>query len=108
MFSISGLVLSYLITILVIIWKKFSSKGALESSYALGKWPGLIMNCFAAAFLMIVFIFSCFPVHPAISVNQANWAFPILFGLMLVLTVCYFGGARKHYTAPIEHMKRDC
>ncbi|KAK5171856.1 uncharacterized protein LTR77_003492 [Saxophila tyrrhenica] len=77
-----ALMLSYMICISCLLWRKLTKQPLLPSKYPPGQgWFGIATNVFALCFLPIVFIFSFFPPYPepALTLPWMNFAV-VIFG----------------------------
>lgn len=104
---LSGLLLSYLIFIVVVFWRKLHAPERFrEGKFLLGRRLGLAINFIAMLFLTIAILFVYFPAetHPTTSNN--NWSILAWLCILPVLTIYYFLHGRKHYTSPVERTRK--
>lgn len=96
----TGLFLSYLIPIILIMIKKIKGEEIRYGPWALGK-VGVFVNGFSAVFLTISVFFSFFP--PAIPVTAVtmNWSIAVFGGFLILGLIWYAVIGRHHYSGPI-------
>ncbi|MCJ1389919.1 hypothetical protein MMC18_002776 [Xylographa bjoerkii] len=98
--TIAGLYGSYMIAIVLLIFKRFSGEPIRWGPWRLGR-AGLAINLFAVGFLFISIVFSFFP--PGIPVTPAtmNWSIVVFGGAVMFGLVYYAVRGRKQYHGPI-------
>ncbi|PGH20066.1 hypothetical protein AJ80_03716 [Polytolypa hystricis UAMH7299] len=116
--SIAGLYTSYLITCGFLLYRRLTgyiahpSESTSELANRVGEkvvWgpfrvPGLfgvITNSLACLYLIILLVFSFFPIEQATSAQEMNYSSPILLAALLFSLVWYFVYGRKEYSGPI-------
>jgi choline transport protein len=77
----------------------------LSSEFSLGVW-GYPINFFALALLLLLFVFSSFPVAPNPIPETMNWS-SMVFGVVVVFSGIYYVlRARHKYVGPVEYVTR--
>lgn len=91
---------SYFNAFVLLTWRKLNGTAPEPGPWTIGKTPSLIVNILALIYIVIVFIFSFFPlVVTDLSLSSFNWAVVLYFGMFIIGVVLYlFRG--KDYNEP--------
>lgn len=80
--AVGALLLSFIIPISLICWKRIS-----RQELRLGPWHvggmGLLVNLFALVWLVLIFVFSFFPLVVPVTVMTMNWGSILWIGMSL-------------------------
>lgn len=122
--SVVGLYASYLVATILLLWRRVTgsirpaSESPIESTivnapnsilawgpFKMPRVIGALVNCFAIAYMIIVFIFAFWP--PALPVGPAtmNYACLVFGGTVLLSVFWYIVHARKLYKGPIVEIE---
>ena len=108
--SNAALVFTYIASIGCIRLKRVRGEALLPRRFDLGRWGGVI-NDVSLLFLIVSFVFSFFPVAPAMgdptSTVDFNWAVVVFVGTLLLAAAYYVAGGRKKYVPPVRLVKRE-
>ncbi|GAM82818.1 hypothetical protein ANO11243_008040 [Dothideomycetidae sp. 11243] len=105
--TLGGLTCSYLIALIVVLWRKISTPDKFPvGKFIMGRKVALLINMVAVSFLIIVVIFSNFPseIHP--SAYTMNWSTVAWACCALGFVLYYRFRARHTYTSPIERTRK--
>ncbi|KAF2155681.1 amino acid transporter [Myriangium duriaei CBS 260.36] len=106
-FSLGGLFWSYLIAISVAFWRKITlSERFPVGKFIMGHKLGLVVNSIAIGFLIIVLIFSQFPLVAYADAQTMNWSCLALAIAGMGFVLYYFLYAKEHYTSPVERTRK--
>lgn len=91
---------TYFNAISLLTWRKLNGTAPEPGPWTIGKMPSLIVNILTLIYIVIVFIFSFFPlVIEDLSLSSFNWAIVLYFGMVIIGIVLYlFRG--KDYQEP--------
>ena len=116
--SINALYLPYLISSILLLWRRCTGAIALPASDAddgvslvWGPWriPGLLgilTNILGVAFQIVVLFFSFWPATTPVSPTSMNYSVVVLAIVVIGCTICYFTTAHKTYNGPlVERME---
>ncbi|RMY29702.1 hypothetical protein D0865_15449 [Hortaea werneckii] len=74
---------SYFNAIALLTWRKFNSTAPEPGPWTIGKTPSLIVNIMTLVYIVIVFIFSFFPLTVTdLTPSSFNWAVVLYFGVV--------------------------
>ncbi|PSK34494.1 GABA-specific permease [Elsinoe australis] len=104
--SLNGLILSYLVAIVVIFWRKLKPEPMPKGKFSLGRRFGLCINGIAILFLTFVFAFSFWPTIPNPTAETMNWSLLVMGCCVIGCSIYYWLSARHHYTAPVERTRK--
>lgn len=104
--SISGVMLSYIVSIGCIAWKRIKNEPLLPSKFSLGRTTGLILNIIALIFVIAFFVLAMFPVFVNPTVQEMNWCVLILFGVIGLALVHYYVQGQYIYDGPVEYVRK--
>ncbi|KAF4551665.1 Amino acid permease-like protein 10 [Elsinoe fawcettii] len=104
--SLNGLILSYLVAIVVLFWRKLKPEPLPRGKFTLGRKFGLTINFMAICFLSFVFVFSFFPTIPNPDPMTMNWSLLVMGCAVIGCSLYYWLHAREHYTAPVERTRK--
>jgi choline transport protein len=98
--TIVGLNLSYLMPIILLIYRRvFTPSLLVYGPFKLGKF-GVFVNFLSIAFLVFTSIFLLFPTVMPVTPQNMNYASTVLGGVLVLVTIDYYFRARKSYTGP--------
>ena len=91
---------TYFIAISLLTWRKLTGTAPEPGPWTIGKMPSLIVNIITLVYIVIVFIFSFFPlVITDLTAASFNWAVLLYFGMVIVGLVLYVF-RKKDYREP--------
>ncbi|KAK5119365.1 hypothetical protein LTR85_007721 [Meristemomyces frigidus] len=90
---------SYFNAIILLVWRKLSGTAPEPGPWHLGKTTRLVVNIVALVYIVIVFIFSFFPIAIPVTLTSMNWAVVLYFGVVLIGVVLYLIRG-KHFREP--------
>lgn len=90
---------SYFIPIVVMIWRRLTGQPLEFGPWNLGKF-GLPINVLAAVWLIIVWVFSFFPVAIPVMPETMNWSCLIWGVVVLGGMIWYLVYQRRHFSGP--------
>lgn len=91
---------SYFNAIVLLTWRKLTGTAPEPGPWTIGKMPSLIVNILTLVYIVIVFIFSFFPlVITDLSLSSFNWAVLLYFGVLIIGIVLYLFRS-KDYREP--------
>ena len=105
--TLGGLLVSYLIAIGVVFWRKIQLPDKFPvGKFIVGRKLGLVVNFLALAFLTLAIIFSNFPsmFHP--TAGNMNWSTVTWTCATLGMGLFYWLHGRKHYMSPVERARK--
>ncbi|KAI2462914.1 hypothetical protein F4781DRAFT_418340 [Annulohypoxylon bovei var. microspora] len=81
--AVVGLQISYVMPILLLIWRRITSPESLTwGPFRLGK-AGIFVNTIAAVYLVFTGLFSCFPPYQPVTPENMNYASVVLGAILL-------------------------
>lgn len=93
---------SYFNAILLLTWRKFCNNAPEPGPWTIGKMPSLIVNIATLVYIVVIFIFSFFPLVVPITPSTMNWAVVLYVGVVLIGAVLYiFRGKDFNEPKPI-------
>lgn len=100
--AIFGLHISYLVPLILILWRRMLTAEAL----AYGPWKlgrsGVPINIISIIYLLFTCTFMVFPPYQPVTPVNMNYA-SLIFGAMLILSAIYWAWrGRKEYCIPIN------
>ena len=111
--SINALYLPYLISSVLLLWRRCTGGIALPTSHAVdnpklvwGPWrvPGLLgvlINIIGVAFQIVILLFSFWPATTPVSPGDMNYSVVVLAVVVIGCIVYYFITAHKTYSGPL-------
>jgi len=75
---------SYFMAIMLLIVRKLSGTAPQPGPWQMGKFTGILVNITALIYIVIVFIFSFFPITVPVTLNSINWAVVLYFGAVVI------------------------
>lgn len=103
--GVAAMLTSYLISIGCVTLKRFRGEKLLPSKFDLGRY-GLAINITAVLFLLVIWVFTFFPVasHPA--VVDMNWA-SLRYAMVVIFALVYYMACARHvYRGPVENLQK--
>lgn len=80
---------SYFNAIALLTWRKLNGTAPTPGPWTIGKTPSLIVNILTLVYIVIVFIFSFFPLAIPVDLTTMNWAVVLYFGVLVIGVVLY-------------------
>jgi choline transport protein len=120
--SIAGLYPSYLISCILLLWRRLQPKGIRPYDPHVervgpghlywGPWRvpgflGILNNIFACAFLSLLWVMSLWPPVTPVSPETMNFSILTFGSVILSALIWYFVRGRKLYTGPIVEIEFD-
>jgi choline transport protein len=103
--AVVGLQISYLVPILLLIWRRFKSPELLAwGPFRLGK-AGLVINVIATMYLVFTSVFSLFPPYQPVTPQNMNYASLVLGATLIFGLVYWLLFARKTYVGALNEME---
>ena len=91
---------SYFNAIALLLWRKLSGTAPEPGPWRFGRITGIVINSAALVFIVIIFIFSFFPIIAVpITLASMNWAIVLYVGAVLIGVVLYLVRG-KHFREP--------
>ncbi|MCJ1378530.1 hypothetical protein MMC17_001629 [Xylographa soralifera] len=104
--AITALLGSYIISISVLILRRVRNLPLPARRWTLGR-AGIFVNIGAVAFLLVVWVFTLFPIAIPVTPATMNWNC-LMFGSAMIFAVAYYAvWGRKSYIAPVLLVKRN-
>ncbi|KAG7431995.1 putative amino-acid permease [Fusarium oxysporum f. sp. raphani] len=102
--AVVGLQISYLVPILLLIWRRFKTPESLAwGPFRLGK-AGLFVNIIATLYLVFTSVFSLFPPYQPVTPQNMNYASLVLGATLIFGLVYWLLFARKTYAGALNEM----
>ncbi|KAG7416249.1 Choline transport protein [Fusarium oxysporum f. sp. rapae] len=103
--AVVGLQISYLVPILLLIWRRFKTPESLAwGPFRLGK-AGLFVNVIATMYLVFTSVFSLFPPYQPVTPQNMNYASLVLGATLIFGLVYWLLFARKTYAGALNEME---
>jgi len=99
----ASLYISYVIPIVLLIWKRFRKEEIAFGPWTLGRW-GMAVNIFAVVYAFFVCIFVPFPPILPVTKDNMNYAAPVLLGLLILLSIDWMIRGRLNFTGPLKEL----
>jgi choline transport protein len=90
-----ALYFSYTMPCLFILMRRLQGGEIPHSTYALGKWPGILVNGFATIYGIFVCVWVCFPSYIPVTPDNMNWSC-LIFGAVLIIALVDWFVRGKH------------
>ena len=97
---VAGYFSSYLLPIIVMIFKRYSGEPIPFGPWTLGRW-GLLINIVAALYTAIAIIFSFFPPSVPVNAQTMNWSCVVYGGTVIFGIIFYVFRGHKIYRGPV-------
>jgi choline transport protein len=97
----SGLFISYLIPILLILIKKAKNEDIRYGPWKMPRIVGMGVNAFSAVFLVLSVFFGFFPPAIPVTAVSMNWSIACFGGFVIIGLVWYALIGRKQYDGPV-------
>ncbi|KAK3682021.1 hypothetical protein LTR37_020647 [Vermiconidia calcicola] len=97
---------SYFNAIGLLTWRKLNGTAPAPGPWTIGKLPSLIVNIAALVYIVIVFIFSFFPLIIPVDLTTMNWAV-VLYSGVIVLGILLYLVRGKHFVEPKPIYRKD-
>lgn len=101
-----AILISYHLTISCVVYRRLTGPALPARRWSLGKY-GLAINIAALIFLTPVIFFVTWPLATPVTATGMNWSSVMLVGVLTIAMVYYAVKARKEYTGPVVHVKRE-
>lgn len=103
--SVGALLTSYTISISCVALKRARGIELPPRRWTLGK-AGLPLNIGAICFLLLMYVFTFFPIAKAgLAPETMNWSVAMYGGVVILSCIYYLVTARHHYTGPVAQVK---
>ena len=97
---------TYFNAIALLTWRKLNGTAPEPGPWTIGRIPSLVVNILALVYIVIVFVFSFFPLIIPITVKSMKWAVVLYFGVIVGAAVLYlFRG--KDFREPKPLYRKD-
>ncbi|MCJ1396698.1 hypothetical protein MMC18_009590 [Xylographa bjoerkii] len=104
--AVTALLGSYIISISTLILRRARNLPLPARRWTLGR-AGIFINIGAVAFLLVIWVFTLFPIAIPVTATTMNWNC-LMFGSAMIFAVLYYAvWGRKTYVAPVLLVKRD-
>ncbi|MCJ1405363.1 hypothetical protein MMC11_008590 [Xylographa trunciseda] len=103
---VSSLLSSYMVSTMCLLCKRLRGEPLPESRWTLGRF-GIYINTVALMFLVVIWIFTFFPITTNVNSTTMNWNVLMYFGVMIFAAVYYMIWGRHVYVGPVALIKRD-
>ena len=81
---------TYFNAISLLTWRKLTGTAPAPGPWTIGKTPSLVVNILTLVYIVIVFIFSFFPLFIPVDLTTMNWAVVLYFGMVFIGVAFYF------------------
>lgn len=99
----AAIVISYTIPIILLIRKRLVNEPIPFGPWTLGRF-GLAVNLYGAFFGVFISIFSLFPTTIPVTVQNMNYAGPVLLGLTIIAGLDWFIRGKNVFKGPLREM----
>jgi len=103
--GVAALLSSYIISICCLRLKRWRGEPLPPARWSLGRWSSAV-ETFAILFLLVVYVFSFFPLTRQVTPETMNWSIVIFSGVVLFALSYYFLYARKVYSGPVTRVRQ--
>ncbi|KAL2004970.1 hypothetical protein VTN00DRAFT_2820 [Thermoascus crustaceus] len=103
--GVAALLSSYIISTCCLRLKRWRGEPLPPARWSLGRWSAAV-ETFAILFLLVVYVFSFFPLTRRVDAETMNWSVVIFSGVVLFALSYYFLYARKVYSGPVTRVKQ--
>lgn len=86
---------TYFNSIGLLAWRKITGNAPAQGPWSIGKRASLAVNLMALVYIVIVFIFSFFPLAIPVDVVSMNWAVVLYFGVLFLGVAVYLVRGNK-------------
>ncbi|KIW90075.1 uncharacterized protein Z519_09506 [Cladophialophora bantiana CBS 173.52] len=98
--AVVGLYLSYLLPVVVILWRRIKNPKSLRwGPFELGRW-GITLNIVSIIYTVFCCVFLVFPPYQPVTAQNFNYASVVLGGVLALSAAYWFIRGRKVYTGP--------
>jgi len=107
LFTLSGgsILTSYMLCIGCVLSKRLRGEPLPPRKWTLGRY-GMAINIGALCFLLMLFVWSFFPIATPVEPSTMNWG-SLIYGSVILFSTCYYIFiGRKVYTPPLEKVRR--
>jgi choline transport protein len=98
--GVAALISSYIVSIFCLRLKRWRGEPLPPARWSMGKIASSV-ETIAILFLVVVWVFTFFPLTREITLETMNWSSVIFFSVVLISLVYYFAYARSIYTGPV-------
>lgn len=97
---------SYIISISCVALRKIQKKPLPRARWSLGR-AGVACNIIAVLFLLLVYVFSFFPLATPVEAETMNWS-SLIYGSVVIFSVGYYFLFGRHaYEGPVVLVNKD-
>lgn len=100
----AALLSSYIISISCVRLRRWRDQPLPPARWSMGKFTPVI-DSISILVLMVIFVFSFFPVTRHVTAQSMNWSIVIFSGVTLFAMAYYHAYARKVYRGPVERVR---
>jgi len=75
---------SYFNAISLLVWRKLTDSAPEPGPWTIGKTPSLLVNIATLVYIVIIFVFSFFPLAVPVTPSTMNWAVVLYIGVVLI------------------------
>ena len=102
--STSSLYISYLIPIILLVFRRFNQNGTSIKwgPWTMGPWVGLAVNIYSIIFGIFIIIFTPFPSMLPVTAENMNYSGPVFGGMAILLIIDWFFRGRDRFKGPLK------
>jgi choline transport protein len=102
--GIAALLASYIVSISCLRLKRWRGEPLPPARWSMGKLASSVETA-AILFLVVVWVFTFFPLTKVVTLQTMNWSSVIFSGVVTMALVYYFVYARRIYVGPVALVK---
>jgi choline transport protein len=102
--GIAALLASYIVSISCLRLKRWRGEPLPPARWSMGQLASSFETA-AILFLVVVWVFTFFPLTKAVTLQTMNWSSVIFSGVVTMALVYYFVYARRIYVGPVALVK---
>ena len=103
---VCSLLSSYIVSTMCLLRKRILKEPLPVSRWKLGRF-GIYINAVALMFLLVIWIFTFFPITATVNSTTMNWNVLMYCGIIIFAAVHYMIWGRHVYVGPVALIKRD-
>lgn len=104
--AVGAIISSYIISISCVALRKIRGDPLPHARWSLGR-AGLVCNIIAVLFLLLVYVFSFFPLQEAVGLETMNWSC-LIYGAVVIFSIGYYVIFGRHvYEGPVVLVNKD-
>jgi choline transport protein len=102
--GVAALLASYIVSISCLRIKRWRDEPLPPARWSMGKFASSVETA-AILFLVVVWVFTFFPLTKQVTLQTMNWSSAIFSGVVMMALVYYFVYARRIYVGPVALVK---